>query len=115
VASESGRASGIDEVRIDSDGGLVVGCRDVPDWASAVLEVRSKCSDEVDMSGITASVEVRGSEAAMDAPGIVVAAGDVSQAECTGVAYVVSVPRAGAGKLDSWVQVLGKVGGPVVG
>jgi hypothetical protein len=82
----------------------------VPDWASAVLEVRSECSDEVDMSGITASVEVRGSEGAMDAPGIVVAAGDVSQAECTGVACAASVPRAGAGKLDSWVQVLRKVG-----
>jgi hypothetical protein len=54
-----------------------------------------------DVTGNTDSVEVRGIEGAS---GIVVADGDVSHAECTGVACAVSVPRAGAGKLDSWVR-----------
>jgi hypothetical protein len=58
----------------------------------------------LDETGNSASVEVRDSEGTMDASGIVVVAGDVSQDEYTRVACSASIPQVVPGKLDSWVR-----------
>ncbi len=71
-------------------------------WATVVLKTRSAGSDLLDVKAGNASVEVFDGDEVENASGIiVVATGDVGPAACTCVAYAVSVPRAGPGKLDS--------------
>ena len=70
-------------------------------WADSAIEVKAAGSDEPYGSGNDASVAVRGNDA-MDGSGIEMGARDVGLVECTRVAYVVSVPRAGPGKLEPW-------------
>ncbi len=73
--------------------------------ATVVFKTMSAGSDLLDVKGSNASAEVLGSKGAEDASGIiVVATGDVGPTGCTCVEYTVSVPRAGPGKLDSWVR-----------
>ena len=66
VAPDSDRASDIDEVWIDSDGGLVVGCIiiNVPVWVTSMLGIGVGFSDaggdQVEISGNKASVDVPG-------------------------------------------------------
>ena len=80
LALDSGRASDrdIDEVRIDSDGGLVVaqlvGCSAIMSVRLGVITGRSAGSNQVDMSSNEDLVEVLSSEGGVDGSGVIVVA-----------------------------------------